>query len=310
MHVLITGASGYIGTRLVSHLLDVPGHDVTVITRQPEQFAGRGGLRAITWPVGAGWAAALRGVNAVVNLAGETIAQRWTPEVRQRIWSSRIDLTDRLVSGLRISGARPRVLVSASGTGFYGPRDPDKLITEAVDRGAGELAVIAEAWERSAARAERMGVRTAVLRIGPVVGPGAVALRPFAPWPFGLGRVGDGRQVLPWVHLDDVVRMILWALDDERARGPINCAAPNAVSQGDFARAIRRATGRPLGVPIPAAAARALLRGGAEALLFGQRAVPARAQRLGFRFAWERLDSAMDDVAPMSADEAAGGVPR
>lgn len=308
MKILITGGSGYIGSRLIAVLL-AAGHEVIALSRRPDALmAGlsedlpatlpRGAeLRAVSWPTMAAEWDELAGIDAVVNLAGESVAQRWTPAVKAEIRSSRVELTHYLISNLGLARIRPRVFVSASGTGFYGNRDPNEQLDEAASQGLGELAILAGAWEDAARRAAPvLDARPVLLRIGPVVGPGAPLLRKVGPWPLGPGRVGSGRQIVPWVHVDDVIAMILWALREEGLFGPVNCAAPWPVSQDELASTIRLETGRPIGIPIPEAVAFALMGDAAELVAFGQRAIPRKATGLGFEFVYPLLLGAVIDA--------------
>jgi uncharacterized protein len=299
MNVTLTGATGLIGAAIV-RALQARGDAVTVLTRDPERArAALGGVEAHAWqPLdGPAPAAALEGRDAVVHLAGENVAQRWSDEARRAIRASRESGTRNLVAGIGAADPRPRVLVSASAVGYYGPRG-DEPVTE--DAGAGDdfLAGVCAAWEREAARAAEHGLRVAMLRTGVVLDQGGGALAKMLPFfRLGLGGpVAGGRQYLPWIHADDVVGLYLAALDDAAWEGPINVTAPVPVTNRDFSRALGRALRRPAFAPVPGFAVRLLYGDMAEIVTTGQRAVPARALQHGFAFRHTDLDEALRDA--------------
>jgi uncharacterized protein (TIGR01777 family) len=295
MRIVVAGGTGFVGRPLVE-TLEREGHRVQVLTR-------RGGSgRDVTWnPDGTvgPWAAALDGADAVVNLAGESIAGgRWTMARRHRIRQSRLDATRSLVGALLQAAARPRILVSASGVDYYGARG-DEPLTEASSSGEGFLAALCRDWEAEALRAAP-AARVVLLRTGIVLERDGGALPPMA-LPFRLfagGPVGSGRQFYPWIHRADYVRMVTWALRTGELSGPLNVTAPNPERQADFARALGRVLGRPSFVPAPAFAMRLALGSGmADALLLGsKRVMPARARDLGFEFTFPLLEPALREI--------------
>lgn len=287
MRVLLTGGTGFIGEP-VARALRTAGHDVTIVSRQP----GFVPAKAIAWDaVGA----VMPETDAVVNLAGESIAAgRWTDARKAAIVASRVDGTRALVAAMAASAARPKVLVSASAVGFYGPRGDEELDEEAPS-GEGFLASVCRQWEEAAWRARDLGVRVAALRIGVVLGPGGGALgRMVIPFRAGVGgRLGSGRQWMSWIHRDDVVGLVLAAVEREAYDGPVNATAPAPVRNCDFTVALARAVHRPAFFPVPAVALRLLLGEMAEMLLTGQRVVPTAALAAGYAFKQPELAEAL-----------------
>lgn len=294
MHVIVPGGSGFIGRHLVRALLD-RGDLVTVVGRDPARARQTGDRRASF----RGWLPSFDGIDAVVNLVGEPVlGKRWTPAVRQTLRESRLQGTRRVVRAIENApvARRPRVLVSASAVGYYGDRG-NELLPERAERGRGFLAELCADWE---AAARETTVRCTQLRIGIVLGHGGGALASMLPlFRRGLGGpLGLGRQFMPWVHVDDVVSMILAALDDERWSGPVNATAPGVVTNAAFTRELGRAVRRPAFLVAPRPALRAALGGGADVLLASQRCVPEAAEQLGFGFRHPQIEGALADLLP------------
>jgi uncharacterized protein (TIGR01777 family) len=296
--IAVTGATGLIGRRLVTALRG-RGDEVTVLSRDPEGAGASLGVEAVAWrpEEHAAPAHALSGRDAVVHLAGENVAQRWSSEAKRRIRASRETGTRNLVAGLRAAEVRPSVLVCASAVGYYGPHG-DEILDESAPAGADFLAEACVAWEREAGRAAELGVRVASLRTGVVLDRSGGALAKMLP-PFRAGvggPVAGGRQYLPWIHAADLVGLYLAAVDDDRYSGPINACAPEPVTNARFSKALGRALHRPAVLPVPASALRLLFGDMAAIVTEGQRAVPARAVELGFRFSHADLDEALADA--------------
>jgi uncharacterized protein (TIGR01777 family) len=290
MQVMVTGATGLIGRPLV-RALAAAGHSVLVVSRSP----GRVPARAVGWDA---VPQAIEEMDAVVNLAGEPVAEgRWTEARKQEIRTSRIDGTRALVRALREATKRPGVFVSASATGYYGPRG-DEPVDESAAPGHDFLAGVCKAWEAEAAAAEALDVRVVRLRIGVVLAPDGGALgKMLLPFRAGIGgRVGSGEQWMPWVHVDDVCGLVVAALAGGEWRGPVNATAPNPVRNRDFARALGHALDRPAVLPVPGFALRLLFGEMAGILLTGQRAVPAAAQERGYAFKHPELAGALADI--------------
>lgn len=298
--VLVTGATGLVGGRLLPRL-GQRGVRVRALTRDPERArrALGAGAEALGWNGTDVPEAALRGAGAVVHLAGEPVFGGLPSAARrERIRASRVCSTQALAAGLgRLGEAeRPRVLVCASAVGWYGGDHGDEELDESAPAGAGFLAELCRDWEAAAAGAEHHGVRVVRLRIGVALaregGALALMLRPFR---LGLGgALGSGHQWTPWVHVDDVVGLVLLALDADGAKGPINAVAPEPVRNRELTRRLAAKLGRPAFLPVPAFALRGLLGELAGELLDSRRVVPRRAQALGYRFAHPTLASALD----------------
>ncbi|MGI8579454.1 MAG: TIGR01777 family oxidoreductase [Solirubrobacteraceae bacterium] len=295
MKVTLTGATGLIGTRLVRELKG-RGDEVTVLSRSPERAAEQLGVQGIAWspenepaPV-----EALAGCDAVVHLAGENVAQRWSDEAKKRIRSSRVDGTRNLVAGLRTAEPRPGVLVSSSAVGIYGDRGDERL-AESATAGQGFLAEVCVDWERETDAAADLGLRVVKVRTGVVLDGAGGALKTMMP-PFKLGvggPVAGGRQYLPWIHADDIVGIYLAAIDNSKWTGVVNGSAPEPVTNREFSKALGRALHRPAVAPVPALAIKLLYGEMAEVVTGGQRAIPGRTLELGYSFEHPELDEAL-----------------
>jgi hypothetical protein len=287
MRVLLTGGTGFIGGA-VARALRGAGHDVTIVSRQP----GYVPAKAISWD---GVRAAMHETDAVVNLAGEGVADgRWTAARRHEIVASRVDATRAIVAAIAESPARPKVLVNASATGFYGAHG-DEVLDETAPAGEGFLADVCRAWEAEAFRAREFDVRVVALRIGIVLGPNGGALaKMLTPFRAAVGgRLGSGKQWMSWIHRDDVVGLVLAALDGAAYAGPVNATAPTPVRNRDFTAALAAAVHRPAVMPVPGLALRLALGAMAEMLLTGQRVVPAVATEAGYAFTYPELGPAI-----------------
>lgn len=297
--ITITGATGLIGTRLVA-ALKARGDDITVLSRSAGRAAERLGVAAVGWDPKAGPAPAeaLDGRDAVVNLAGAPVAQRWSAKVKQDIHDSRVLGTRNLVAALGALGdARPGVLVSASAVGYYGAHG-DEEIAETAPPGHDFLADVCVAWEREAQAAEELGVRVAIIRTGVVLdADGGALAKMLTPFKLGVGGpVAGGGQYMPWIHVDDLVAMYVAAIDDGRWTGAYNGTAPTPVTNAVFSKALGRALHRPAFSPVPSFALRLLYGEMAEIVTEGQRAVPERALAAGFAFAHADLDEALQSA--------------
>jgi uncharacterized protein len=289
MRVTVTGASGLIGSQLVERLR-ARGDTVTTLSRSPR------GTGSHAWQPEqeAAPADALAGQGAVVHLAGENVAQRWSDDAKRRIRSSRELGTRNLVAGIEAADPRPKVLVSSSAVGYYGPHGDERL-DEDTPPGRDFLAEVCVAWEREARQAAGLGLRVVTVRTGVVLDQGGGALAKMLPF-FKLGvggPVAGGGQYMPWIHVDDVVGIYLAALDGDDWEGPVNAAAPEPVTNKAFSKALGRALHRPALAPVPAFAIQTLYGEMAEIVTKGQRVVPARTQALGYAFSHPDLDEAL-----------------
>jgi uncharacterized protein (TIGR01777 family) len=304
MNVTLTGATGLIGSKLVRALRD-HGDTVTVLSRSPEQAQASLGVEAIMWDplAGPAPAEALRGRDAVIHLAGEPVAQRWNDDVKRKILESREVGTRNLVAGLAAAGdggaGGVGVLVSSSAVGYYG-KHGDERVPESSPPGDDFLARVCVAWEREADAAGDGPAHPRVVKIrtGVVLDKSGGALKTMLP-PFRLGAggpVAGGEQYLPWIHVDDLVRLYLYAATDASWSGAYNGAAPEPVTNKAFSKALGRALHRPAIAPVPAFAIRLLYGDMAEIVTEGQRAVPERALANGFTYKHADLDEALADA--------------
>ncbi|HEV7225776.1 MAG TPA: TIGR01777 family oxidoreductase [Pirellulales bacterium] len=293
MRALITGATGFVGSRLLKQI-DEP----VVLSRNPES-AGKalGGVEAYAWDLMSGPppAEAFRGVEAVFHLAGEPVAEgRWNADKKRRIMDSRKIGTANLVQGIERLAERPAVLVSASAVGYYGSRG-DEILDESAAPASDFLAEVCIEWERAAERATTLGVRVVNPRIGIVLGAGGGALgKMLLPFKLGLGgRLASGKQWMPWIHRDDLVGLFLHAASHHDLRGPMNAVAPNPVTNREFTRTLAGAVHRPAIFPAPGPMLKLLVGEFAEVLLASQRVVPRVAERSSYRFQYPELAGAL-----------------
>lgn len=296
MKVAITGATGFIGRALVKALRG-RGDEVRALVRDPSAARARLGVDAFPWDTGTPVPAdALAGVDAVVHLAGEGIAdKRWTEDRKKKLRESRTGGTRRVVDGIRAMTHEPKVFVSGSAIGYYGDV-PEGDVTESSPPGSDFLAVLCKDWEEAARPAEALGVRTVLLRTGIVIGPGGGALaKMLLPFKLGAGGpMGSGKQWMSWIHIDDEIGLLLHAIDDAGVSGPLNATAPAPARNRDFAKSLGRALHRPAVAPMPGFAMKLLFGEMASvALLTGQRVLPAKAQATGYRFSHPALDGAL-----------------
>jgi uncharacterized protein (TIGR01777 family) len=292
MHLLVTGASGLIGSALVSSLISA-GHGVTRLVREQP----KAGEKAAHWDPLAGSidASAFEGVDAVVHLAGENIAQRWTPAKKVNIRESRVKGTQVLCEALARLASPPKVLVSASAIGYYGDRG-EELLTEASPPGRGFLAEVCRAWEAATEPARQAGLRIVQSRFGVVLSPAGGALtKMLAPFRLGLGGVlGSGRQYMSWIALDDAVGAIQHAIVTDALQGPTNVVAPQAVTNQEFTKTLGAVLRRPTVLPLPAFAARLMFGEMADELLLASaRVQPAKLLASGYRFRYPALEGAL-----------------
>jgi uncharacterized protein (TIGR01777 family) len=290
MIIGLTGATGFVG-RAVRRYAHQRGHEIIAFTRTPERAVDRA-IETREFRLDA--PPDFRGCEAVIHLAGEPILGLWTRAKRRAIVESRVRGTRRVAEGLAAHEAKPEVLLSASAIGFYGDGGEVEL-TEESPRGRGFLAETTDSWEREAAQAP---ARVVTLRIGIVLGREAGALKLMAPiFRAGLGGVlGSGQQWMSWIHLEDLARLILFAVEDLSVRGPVNATAPWPVRHADFVRTLARVLQRPAFFRVPAYAVELALRGLAAELLESKRVLPAAAVAAGFGFRFPELEPALRDL--------------
>ena len=299
MRALVTGATGFVGKRLLARLERpvVLSRDATQAAKKLERF----GANVYAWDPEGGSPPtdAFEGVDTVIHLAGDPVADgRWTAAKKARIKDSRVAGTRNLVAGLRKLTTKPRVLVSASAVGLYGSREGEEL-TEASSPATDFLADVCSQWEREATAARELGIRVVPIRIGIVLGEKGGALgKMLTPFKLGLGSpLGSGQQYMPWVHIDDLVELILFAAREVSINAPLNGVAPHPVTNREFTKALGRVLGRPTFFPpVPGFLLKLLVGEFAEVLLASQRVVPRAALAAGFPFKFPELEPALRDV--------------
>ncbi len=309
MRVIITGGSGTLGQALMADLT-ADQHEVIILSRNPARVRDLPShARAEKWDgrTAQGWGHLADGADAIVNLAGESIAGgdnvfavlagRWTPARKRAILQSRLDVGRAVVEAVQAAKAKPRVVVQASAVGYYGDRGDDEL-TEAEPAGKGFQAEVPVQWEKSTEPVEAMGVRRVVIRSAVVLGREGVLQLITLPYRlFVGGPLGSGRQWFPWIHEADEIGAIRFLIENDSARGVYNLAAPQAVRFGDFGRTLGRVIGRPHWLPTPAFALRLALGGVADGLLLGsQRQVPERLKQAGYRFKYPEVETALKEL--------------
>ena len=315
MRVIITGGTGLIG-RPLSQALVAAGHEVVVLTRNPQKVKNMpAGVRLQQWDgaSAAGWGELADGAHAIVNLAGEGIADgRWSGARKQAIRQSRIDAGKAVMAAIQAATTKPKVLVQSSAVGYYGSETGDALLNEAHSPGADFLAKVCFDWELSTAAASRQGVRRAVIRTGIVLSNEGGAF-PKVVMPFNFfagGPLGNGKQWMPWIHWEDQVRAIQFLIDNDQAEGAFNLSAPNPVRNSEMAKAIGAVKGRPAFMPAPGFAINMVFGEMGTVVLDGQRAVPQHLQELGFEFKYNTVEAALRDLlgdkaAPPAATDTA-----
>ena len=299
MRITLTGATGFIGSRLTERWIG-EGHELHVLARR------RGKLppEVRFWE----WAQptesdpppeSLNGSDAVVNLAGEPVAQRWNEDVKQRIKESRVAGTNRLVKAISTLERKPQVLVSGSAVGYYGSRG-DEVLTEESAQGQGFLAEVCQQWEAQARQATELGLRVVCLRTGIVLGTESGALpQMLTPFRLGVGgKLGSGKQWMPWIHIDDIVGLFDLALKSERLKGAVNGCAPNPVTNEDFSKELGAALHRPALISVPEFSLKLLFGEMAQVVLASDRALPKAALAAGYQFRFPLLSSALSQLLP------------
>lgn len=305
MRAAITGATGAIGERLVAALTK-RGDEVVALSRDAERARSKLGIKAVAWDPLSGPAPseALAGFDAVINLMGEPLDRRWTDQAKREIHDSRVVGTRNLVAGIALAEPRPKILVNSSAVGYYGGRSDSREVTEADPAGGDYLAQVVREWEEAAQGAAEHGVRVVMLRTGIVLTHGHGALgKMLLPFKLGVGGpVAGGKQWMPWVHIDDVTRAYLFALDQDGASGPLNLCSPHAVTNGEFSKTLGEVLGRPAFTPVPSIALKALFGEMSSIVTTGQRAVPKRLAQLGFSFEHPDVEEALGSTVGKRSD--------
>ena len=299
MRILISGGTGFVGRALVAHLIG-RGRQVSVLSRSgradyspgsaPEMVIGDPGREGQ-------WQTAASGADVVVNLAGASIFNRWTKTVKKELVNSRVNTTRNIVQAM-IQGQKPgQILLSASAVGYYGFRD-DEILDESATPGTDFLADLSAQWENEAKKAEKHGIRTALMRFGIVLETGGGALGKMMPlFRLGLGgRLGNGRQWFSWIHRTDLIRAVEFLIEHDQAQGPFNFTAPDPVTNAKLTKALGRVLNRPTILPAPGPAIKLAMGEFGSVLLKGQRVVPQKLLDLGFKFTFPTLNEALEDI--------------
>jgi uncharacterized protein (TIGR01777 family) len=299
MNILITGGTGLIGRALTRSML-AEGHKIWILTRNPERGALPLGATAVGWDgrTARGWGELINEMDAVVNLAGlNTASWPWTEARKQSFWNSRVWAGQAVTEAIRLAKKKPAVLIQSSGINHYGLRGAETA-TEQTPPGDDFLARLTVAWEFSTQPVEELGVRRAVIRTAVVLARENIIMKLMelpARLFFG-GRLGNGRQILPWIHIADEVGAIRFLLDKEQARGAFNLIAPEAVTNADFMRVLARTLKRPYWFHVPAFLMRLALGGMSVMVLEGRAAMPKRLDAAGYQFKYPTLDSALKNL--------------
>ena len=300
MRVIVTGATGFIGGALVRALL-ARGDTPVALTRNVEKARKRlpPGVEAVQWDARdeGSWMEVFNSADGIVNLAGEpAFTKPWTARQKQRIRQSRIDVTEAVVNAIGKANSRPSVLVNGSGMDYYGSQG-STVLTEESPSGNTFLAGVVREWEAAAMKAEEFGVRVVFIRTSIVLGrQGGVLPLASLPFRFFMGGVIGGKQWVSWIHIDDEVALIIYALTHDDIRGPINAAAPNPVPMSVFSKEIGRTLHRPVWAPVPTRVLRTVLGEQANVILGSIRVQPKVAQDAGYRFQYPELEAALHEA--------------
>ena len=299
MKLIITGATGLIGSVLVDRLWN-QFHSLVLLSRMPPAEVGVVKKQWFAWQPGFGgeWEPAVDGADGIINLAGEPIAEkRWSNSQKEKLRTSRIDMTRSLVNAIAKAKIKPKFLISSSAVGYYGPHGDEKL-TEDSNPGEDFLSRLCVEWEGEAKKAEAFGVRVVIVRTGVVLAKGKGALAKMVP-PFKMfagGPLGSGKQWLAWIHIGDEVGLIEFLMENENAHGAFNATAPNPVTMEDFSKALGDVLNRPSWVSIPPSVLALMVGEMADMLLTGQRALPEAAMKLGYNFKYPNLTEALQSL--------------
>ncbi len=303
MKIAITGATGFVGSRLVQKL-NAENHQIIVLTRnlaKAQQVFPSLTFRNLEFvpytPKESGkWQASISGCDAVINLAGEPIAERWTAKQKQEILESRQLGTRKIVEAIAKAEVKPKVLVNSSAIGYYGTSET-AIFEETSPSGSDFLAEVCQNWEAEAEKVKEFGVRLAILRVGIVLANGGALAKMIGPFQlFAGGPIGTGRQWFSWIHRDDLVNLIVEAVTNEQMSGVYNATAPNPVKMKQFCQTLGEVMNRPSWLPVPEFALELLLGDGAIVVLEGQQVLPKRTQALGFQFQYPELKPALAEI--------------
>lgn len=307
MKVIITGGTGNIGRYLITELKQ-HGHQLVILSRNPAKYKGQfdPDIKLVQWDAKTadGWAAEANGADAIINLAGESIAgenflpTRWTDEQKRKIKQSRLNAGQAVVEAVQQAEQKPKVILQSSAVGYYGPRNDGAILDESAPPGNDFLGQVCVDWEQSTAAVKEMGVRQVVLRTG------LVQMTETGPLPrllfqyklFGGGPFGGGQQWWAWIHIQDVVKAMRFLLEKEDADGPYNLTAPNPVTNKTYGKILGRVLNRPSLIPVPGFAMKLLVGEVATVVLDGQRAIPKQLQEADYTFQFTDLEPALENI--------------
>ncbi len=304
MKVAVTGATGFVGSRLVQRLHDA-GHQIKVFARNPERARkvfpesayGQVEVVAYTPQQSGNWQTEISGCDGVINLAGEAIAERWTPERKKEIMNSRALGTEKLVEAIAMAPVKPKVMVSASAIGFYGTSETAEFYETSEPIKQDFLSQVCQAWETAADKVTAHGTRLVTVRIGIVLGMGGAIAKMLTPFRlYAGGPIGSGKQWFSWVHRDDLVNLFMQSLTDENMSGIYNGTAPHPVRMADMCDALGKVMNRPSWLPVPDFVIETLLGDGAIVVLEGQKVLPERTQSTGFSYTYPKIEAALRDI--------------
>ena len=304
MKVAVTGATGFVGSRLVQRLHDA-GHHIKIFTRNPERARkvfpesafSRVEVVGYTPQESGDWQAEISGCDGVINLAGEAISERWTPERKREIMNSRVMGTEKIVEAIGKADVKPKVLVSASAIGFYGTSETTEFYETSEPIKQDFLSQVCQAWEKAADKVTAYGTRLVIVRIGIVLGMGGAIAKMITPFRlYAGGPIGSGKQWFSWVHRDDLVSLFIQGLTDGNMSGIYNGTAPHPVRMSELCDALGKVMNRPSWLPVPDFVIETLLGDGAIVVLEGQKVLPERTQSTGFSFAYPKVEPALREI--------------
>ncbi|UFU00062.1 TIGR01777 family oxidoreductase [Radiobacillus kanasensis] len=294
MNILISGGTGFVGKRLTKSLVH-KGNQVFILTRSPHQYASTKEVQYVCWDtLNEG---KLPPIDAVVNLAGESLFGRWTSAKKEKILSSRIQATESILSFIKMTDQKPKVLINASAVGYYGTSYAETFKEGSTTPGSDFLANVVRRWEATASQAENLGVRTVFARFGIILGQEGSL--PLMALPFRLftgGKVGSGEQWMSWVHIDDVVGLVLFAIKQEQIHGPLNVTAPRPLQNKELSKRLAEALHRPYWLPAPSFALKLALGEMSTLVLDGQKVLPDVAEKNGYTFIYPDVEGAFKEI--------------
>ncbi|MEM8610988.1 MAG: TIGR01777 family oxidoreductase [Cyanobacteria bacterium P01_H01_bin.105] len=304
MKVAVTGATGFVGSRLVQRLHDA-GHHVKVFTRNPERARkvfpesafSQVEIVSYTPQESGSWQAEISGCDGVINLAGEAISERWTPERKREIMNSRVVGTEKIVEAISKADVKPKVLVSASAVGFYGTSETAEFYETSEPIKQDFLSQVCQGWEQAADKVTACGTRLVIIRIGIVLGMGGAIAKMITPFRlYAGGPIGSGKQWFSWVHRDDLVSLFMQSVTDENMSGIYNGTAPHPVRMSELCDVLGSVMNRPSWLPVPDFVIETLLGDGAIVVLEGQKVLPERTQSTGFSYAYPKIRPALREI--------------